>query len=324
MILSREMGTQNLLRVLFIRSFQALALSGLLLLPLRAETRTTPVQTKLKCGMNAELRLSSPASNQGGLLLAELRSEKPLREPKGKWDGKEILFWNLKAPEKARLFVFKALLGVDLEQPAGKYGFAVSAETQSGETVTCTANVLVRAGHFAIENLQVAKQFVEPDPEQLKRGHEEQQRLRVIFASVTPERLWQGSFRIPLDGVASGKNFGKRRILNGQAGSPHGGVDLPGVTGTPVYAAQSGRIVLAEELFFSGNTVVVDHGLGIYTFYGHLSEISVKIGDEVGPGALLGKVGATGRVTGPHLHWGLTVCRARVDPLQIVKLLPSE
>jgi murein DD-endopeptidase MepM/ murein hydrolase activator NlpD len=95
---------------------------------------------------------------------------------------------------------------------------------------------------------------------------------------------------------------------------------LPAITGTPVHAAQSGRVVLAEELYFSGNTVLVDHGLGIYTFYGHLSEISVKVGDEVGLGALLGKVGATGRVTGPHLHWGLTVDRARVNPLQIVNL----
>jgi murein DD-endopeptidase MepM/ murein hydrolase activator NlpD len=324
MILSREMKIQNVLQVLFIRFFQALAFSCLFFFPLRAETRTPAVQTKLKCGKSAELRLSSPSSNQGGLLLAELRSKKPLREPKGKWDGKEIVFWNRKAAEEARPIVFRALLGVDLEQPAGKYVFAVSAESQSGETVSCTASVRVRAGHFAIESLQVAKQFVEPDPEQIKRGQEEQKKLREIFASVTPERLWQGSFRIPLEGVTSGKNFGKRRILNGQAGSPHGGVDLPGVTGTPVYAAQSGRIALAEELFFSGNTVVIDHGLGIYTFYGHLSEISVKAGDAVIAGALLGKVGATGRVTGPHLHWGLTVCRARVDPLEIVKLLPSE
>jgi len=98
-------------------------------------------------------------------------------------------------------------------------------------------------------------------------------------------------------------------------------VDLPGTTGTPVHAAQRGRVALAEELFFSGNTVVVDHGLGIYTFYGHLSEIDVKAGDALETGAVLGKVGATGRVTGPHLHWGLTVERARVNPLFLVKLL---
>jgi murein DD-endopeptidase MepM/ murein hydrolase activator NlpD len=93
--------------------------------------------------------------------------------------------------------------------------------------------------------------------------------------------------------------------------------------GTPVHAAQRGRVVLAEELFFAGNAVVLDHGLGIYTLYGHLSEIDVKVGDTVEVGAVLGKVGATGRVTGPHLHWGLTVERARVSPLQLVRLLGS-
>jgi murein DD-endopeptidase MepM/ murein hydrolase activator NlpD len=144
-----------------------------------------------------------------------------------------------------------------------------------------------------------------------------------MFDHVTPERLWDGNFRIPLDGVTTGSNFGKRRILNGNPGSPHGGMDLPGATGTPVHAAQRGRVALAEELFFSGNTVVVDHGLGIYTFYGHLSEIDVKAGDAVETGIVLGKVGATGRVTGPHLHWGLTVERARVNPLLLVKLLSN-
>ncbi len=181
--------------------------------------------------------------------------------------------------------------------------------------------VEVKKGQFATEKLQVGKQFVEPSPEQIKRANEELQKLREIFDRVTPERLWDGKFRVPLDGVTSGSNFGKRRILNGNPGSPHSGIDLPGATGTPVHAAQRGRVVLAEELFFAGNAVVVDHGLGIYTFYGHLSQIDVKVGDTLEPGTVLGKVGATGRVTGPHLHWGLTVERARVNPLQIVKLL---
>jgi len=145
--------------------------------------------------------------------------------------------------------------------------------------------------------------------------------LREIFDRVTPERLWNGRFRVPLDGVTSGTNFGKRRILNGNPGSPHGGVDLPGTTGTPVHAAQHGKVVLAEELFFAGKAVVLDHGLGIYTLYGHLSQIDVEVGDTLETGAVLGKVGATGRVTGPHLHWGLTIQRARVNPLQLVKLL---
>jgi murein DD-endopeptidase MepM/ murein hydrolase activator NlpD len=254
------------------------------------------------------------------LLLVELRSAKSLKEIKADWAGKEVFFWKPEAGVNSRFFLYRALLGADLEQAAGKYDLALAADTQSDEKVSCNAAVAVRAGHFATESLQVEKQFVEPSPEQLQRAQEEQKKLREIFGRVTPERMWHGKFRVPLDGVTTGKNFGKRRILNGQPGSPHGGVDLPATTGTPVHAAQSGRVVLAEELYFSGNTVLVDHGLGIYTLYGHLSEISVKAGDEVGPSALLGKVGATGRVTGPHLHWGLTVDKARVNPLQIVNL----
>ncbi len=127
---------------------------------------------------------------------------------------------------------------------------------------------------------------------------------------------------MPLKGVTTGGNFGRRRVLNGEARSPHAGVDFPAATGTPVYAAQSGRVVLAENLYYSGNTVVIDHGYGIYTLYAHLSEIAVKAGDPVEASAEIGKVGATGRVTGPHLHWGLTIDHARVNALQIVQRQP--
>jgi len=269
------------------------------------------------CNAGATLRLSSPVSSQGSLLLVELKSARPLTEVKGDWGGQSVPFWQ----EESRVAVHAGLLGVDLEKAPGRYELKVTAQKAAGEKIVCSANITVRAGKFATERLRVEKEFVEPNPEQVKRANEERDRLREIFDRVTPERLWNGKFRVPLDGVAAGSNFGKRRILNGNPGSPHGGADLPGTTGTPVHAAQRGRVVLADELFFAGNTLVLDHGLGIYTFYGHLSEISAKVGDILEAGDVLGKVGATGRVTGPHLHWGLTVERARVNPLQIVKLL---
>lgn len=261
-------------------------------------------------------RLSAPVASQGGLLLVELRSARPLENLHADWSGQDVGFWR---PD-ARFETRRALLGVDLERPEGKYNFSLRADA-GGVPLSCSAAVMVRAGRFPTERLQVEPKFVEPSPEELKRAQEEREHLRVIFAAVTPERLWQGLFRVPLDGVATGGNFGRRRVLNGQPGSPHTGVDFPAVTGTPVHAAQRGRVVLAGELFFSGNTVVVDHGLGLYTFYGHLSSIAVKVDDTVEPGELLGEVGATGRVTGPHLHWGLTVNRARVNPLDLVALL---
>jgi murein DD-endopeptidase MepM/ murein hydrolase activator NlpD len=269
------------------------------------------------CTVGTTLRLSAPESSQGSLLLIELKSTQPLVEAQGEWGGRSVPLWSEKAGENQR----KGLLAVDLEKAPGEYELKVTGQTAGGEKLSCGAMVTVRKGQFATEKLQVGKQFVEPSPEQIKRAEEERQKLRDIFDRVTPERLWDGKFRIPLDGVTTGSNFGRRRILNGNPGSPHGGADLPGITGTPVHATQRGRVVLAEELFFSGNTVVIDHGLGIYTFYGHLSEIDAKVGDTLETGAVLGKVGATGRVTGPHLHWGLTVERARVNPLQLVKLM---
>jgi murein DD-endopeptidase MepM/ murein hydrolase activator NlpD len=272
------------------------------------------------CTAGTELRLSAPESSQGSLLLIEVKSAKPLAEVRGDWSEHEVLFWQPRAVGQIR----RALIGVDLEKAAGKYELKVTGQTASGEKMSCSAMVAVKAGRFATEKLHVGKQFVEPSPEQIKRANEERQQLREIFDRVTPERLWDGPFRVPLDGVSIGGNFGKRRILNGNPGSPHSGVDFPAPTGTPVHATQEGRVVLAEELFFSGNTVVLDHGLGIYTLYGHLSEIGVKAGDELAAGDVLGKVGATGRVTGPHLHWGLTVERARVNPLQLVKLSENE
>src|SRR5712692_6925660 len=288
---------------------------------LAAAAAVVPAGTTAKdtgaCTAGTTLRLSAPEASQGGLLLIEVKSAKPLAEVQGDWDGRSVPLWREGSREAQR----NGLLAVDLELAPGAYEFKVSGQTASGEKMNCRVMVAVKKGRFATEKLHVGKQFVEPSPEQIKRADEERQKLRELFDRVTPERLWDGKFRIPLDGVATGSNFGKRRILNGNPGSPHGGVDLPGTTGTPVHATQGGRVVLAEELFFSGNTVVVDHGLGIYTFYGHLSEIGVKVGDALEAGAVLGKVGATGRVTGPHLHWGLTVERARVNPLLIVRLL---
>jgi murein DD-endopeptidase MepM/ murein hydrolase activator NlpD len=272
------------------------------------------------CTAGITLRLSAPELSQGSLLLIDLKSTKRLAEVQGEWGGRSVPLWSAMANENQR----KGLLAVDLEKPPGEYEFKLTGQTTGGEKLSCRVMIPVQKGQFKTEKLHVDKQFVEPSPEQIKRADEERQKLRDIFDHVTPERLWEGKFRIPLDGVTTGSNFGRRRILNGNPGSPHGGADLPGAAGTPVHSTQRGRVALAEELFFAGNTVVVDHGLGIYTFYGHLSEIAVKVGDTVEAGALLGKVGATGRVTGPHLHWGLTVERARVNPLQLVKLLENE
>jgi murein DD-endopeptidase MepM/ murein hydrolase activator NlpD len=306
---------ENILRRSAIPLGASIALAGMVWLTATARAE--------ECGNDVELKLNAPDAAQGSLLLAQLSSAKPLDEVAGKWNERDVPFWQERGKEHgaSSADVRKALLGVDLEKAAGKYEFTVVGQLQSGERVSCRATVEVREGHFATENLTVKKQFVEPNPEQEARAAAELKRLREIYDRVTPERLWEGSFRVPLDGDFKGSNFGKRRVLNGHRGTPHGGVDFPAPAGTPVHASQKGRVVLAEDLFFSGNTVIVDHGLGIYTFYCHFSEIDSKVGDEVAAGTVLGKVGATGRVTGPHLHWGLSVQRARVNALDLLSVL---
>jgi murein DD-endopeptidase MepM/ murein hydrolase activator NlpD len=273
------------------------------------------------CGHNVVLHLSSADPTQGGLLLVELRSTGlGVSEIKATWDGREIPFWQQPKNDEKSPDIWRALLGVDLTLKPETYALTVNAKNDSAEEIPCSATIDVKEGKFATESLKVAPNFVQPDPEQLARAEAERERLRAIFATVTPERLWGGRFRYPLAGITTGGNFGKRRILNGQPGSPHSGVDFPAPAGTPVYAAQRGRVVLAEPLYFSGNTVILDHGLGLYTLYAHFESITVQPGDVVDTGGLLGKVGATGRVTGPHLHWGATVNRARTDPLQLISL----
>jgi murein DD-endopeptidase MepM/ murein hydrolase activator NlpD len=279
-----------------------------------------PAQTRISdshdCGSGVELRLSSSTAVQGNLLEADVHTASPLAKLDAEWAEHKIPFWTDDANPNAR----HALLGIDLERPAGHYELVLNGQLESGQQVSCSAFVSVEAGTFAVEKLTVKEKFVELNPDDVARANAEKKRLLDLFALATPDRLWRGRFRLPLDGVHTGGNFGRRRVLNGKPGSPHTGVDFPAAAGTLVHATQRGRVVLAEELFFSGNTVILDHGLGIYTLYGHFESISVAAGDLVDAGTILGKVGATGRVTGPHLHWGLTVNGARVNPLQIVRL----
>jgi murein DD-endopeptidase MepM/ murein hydrolase activator NlpD len=288
--------------------------------PQRKPPIATPAKhSKIDCGGSVELRVSAAAPAQGTLLIAEVRSPDTLSAISGKFTDRDISFWQATGASTLKgVSVWRALLGVDLEQAAGDYKLSVTGKSSDGKALACEAPISVRTGKFPTERLKVAPNFVEPNPEQAAKAAEDQKKLRAIYATVTPEKLWTGSFRIPLDGVKTGGNFGKRRVLNGKSNSPHSGVDLPSPTGTPVHATQSGRVVLAEELYFAGNTVVIDHGFGIYTLYGHFSEIDAKVGDEVKAGDVIGKVGATGRVTGPHLHWGLEIDHARINAMEIV------
>jgi murein DD-endopeptidase MepM/ murein hydrolase activator NlpD len=212
---------------------------------------------------------------------------------------------------------WEALIGIDLSVTPGKYSVSVEAADgyrvgQSSFTVTSKA--------FPTRRLTVDPTFVDPPPAALERIERETAELATLWKLSALERLWNGAFVAPVPEQAS-SSFGARSVFNGQARTPHSGADFPSPTGTPIHAPNAGRIVLAHELYFTGNTVVIDHGLGMFSLLAHLSAFAVHEGDQVEAGQIIGAVGATGRVTGPHLHWAVRANDARVDPLSVLALL---
>ena len=213
-----------------------------------------------------------------------------------------------------------AMVGVDLDSRPGDHAVQVTFQYADGRSRTEREPVVVVGHEYPTTELTVEDRYVELSPEDQARAEREGAETNAIYDTLTPERLWQLPFLVPVRGATDGRNFGHRRVFNGVPRAPHSGADLRAKTGTPIYAANRGRVVLAKNLFYSGNAVFVDHGLGLYTTYLHLSEIDVAVGDIVERGQQLGLAGATGRVTGPHLHWGLRILNARVDPFSLVRL----
>lgn len=215
--------------------------------------------------------------------------------------------------------IWEGLIGVDLAQAPGTYVLTVTAAPANGPALSAQAQVTVSARRFATRKLTVSPRFIEPSATDAERIKSEAEQLAAIFAGVS-DRRWRGAFSAPTPGAQTG-SFGSRSIFNGQARAPHAGIDYRGAVGAPIVAPNAGRVVLAADLFMTGNTVVVDHGLGLHSLFAHMSRIDVKVGDELATHAAIGLVGATGRVTGPHLHWTVRLGTARVDPS--VLLLPA-
>jgi len=179
--------------------------------------------------------------------------------------------------------------------------------------------VEIHPAHYRTGALRVAPKFVEPGPEALQQIEAESELKARFFAASALEPLWTGSFRAPVR-TAPTDSFGTRRMFNGKLSSIHKGMDFRARMGTPVRAGNSGVVVLARPLYYEGNCVVIDHGLGLFTLSMHLSRIDVREGQRVAAGELLGLSGATGRVTGPHLHWAVRWEDAYLDPAKLLRL----
>lgn len=212
-----------------------------------------------------------------------------------------------------------ALVGIDVDEPPGAYTASIAARV-GGEMVRVEEPLVVGAKAFPTRRLTVDPAFVRPPAAALARIAAEAAFLRDVYAATATTRLWTGPIVRPVPDPATSR-FGARSVFNGEPRRPHAGADFQSPAGRPVRAPLAGQVLAARELYFTGRTVVIDHGLGLVSLLAHLSRMDVNEGDAVAAGQVIGLVGATGRVTGPHLHWALSASGARVDPLSALAVL---
>lgn len=202
-----------------------------------------------------------------------------------------------------------AVVGIPLEAEPGRHTLRVRRGNKEERVSFRVRDKEYEAQYITLKN----KRMVNPYKDDLKRIRREQARSREAFATWRAETGVQTTFQLPVEGRVTG-TFGTRRYFNKQPRKPHSGLDLAAPKGTPVRAPAAGVVVEVGDYFFNGNTVFLDHGQGLVTMYCHLDSVDAAIGDRVERGETIARVGATGRVTGPHLHWTVSLGNTRVDP----------
>jgi murein DD-endopeptidase MepM/ murein hydrolase activator NlpD len=213
-----------------------------------------------------------------------------------------------------------SVIGIDLDVIVGEYPLEATLRYEDGRVEMRSDVVHVSGKAFPTTELTVSPGYVQLSPENQERAARDSSEINAIYSTLTSQAYWVRPFQVPIPGTTGGRNFGHRRVFNGEPRAPHSGADLTAATGAKIHAVNAGRVVLAKDLFFSGNAVFIDHGLGVYSTYLHLSEMLVEPGTMVEQGQVIGLAGATGRVTGPHLHWGVRILSARVDPFSLLEL----
>ncbi len=254
-----------------------------------------------------DLQQGSPA-----FFTAEL--VRPARRVTATLAGKTMTFFHTKNPR-----IWYALAGADLETQPGSYDLEITATLLNGRVAHSTKKVDVAAGTFGTGDVNVPENYVQPNEQEQKQIASDQKLKDRAFGHDTPRPEWSGNF-VPTVSTKPTPSFGESRLLNEERTSTHHGTDYPVPEGTPVVATNSGTVVLATALYYEGNCVIIDHGLKLFTIYMHLKQIDVHEGDKVDKGQRLGLSGATGRVTGPHVHLGVRWNGANLDPVKLLAL----
>lgn len=271
-----------------------------------------------KIDSRAEVSWTPSTIASGSPCLFQFRTQTEPAAVDATWQGHPLAFIAL-----ADRRTWYALAGVDVETKPGTYKLDLKITEPGGAVTQIERDVLVSRASYKTEVLRVPQRYVKPDPETLVRIAADKQLKKIAFDQQVPHDEWSGRFEVPVDTKAS-EGFGTRRTFNGQLASVHRGMDYHAPLGTPVKAANSGEVVLAHELFYEGNCVIINHGQQFMTIYMHLSRLDVKEGEQVRKGQQVGLSGATGRATGPHLHVAVRWQDAYLDPAQLWELpLPN-
>lgn len=240
--------------------------------------------------------------------------QKPLKTLAADWQGHQI---PLHKDENSDAWL--SLAGVNYDTAPGVYLLGLKGITVAGERLSFSTEIKVSKGQYRTTAISVPPKYVDPDPKDLERINQEKEIKASTFGSSAETALWKGAFVAPAAVSVSGE-FGSQRTYNGKRQSVHQGLDFAAGTGTPVKAVNYGKVVLAREMYFEGNFIVVDHGQGLYSLYLHLSEFKVKAGDTVEKGQLIGLSGGTGRATGPHLHLAIRWQGEYLNPLTLLRI----
>lgn len=260
--------------------------------------------TMMLCLLSAPLQAAEWQAVQGDVVRVSAAGGEKLRL----WCfGKQ---WPVKRLDDGR---WQGWIGIDLKTKATNYPI----EWSNGKRVVAHDRLLVSAGNFRISRIEVKKKMAEFDAETLARIRREVKALKATYTTaVQAAPAVHMAFR-PCDGVES-TPFGAQRYVNGQPRSPHSGIDIAAPAGTPIKAPLAGRVLLVADMYLNGNTVAIGHGNGLVTVYSHMRKTMVKAGDWIETGTEIGEMGATGRATGPHLHWGVRFNNARVNPASML------
>jgi murein DD-endopeptidase MepM/ murein hydrolase activator NlpD len=283
-------------------------------LPLLAAHQGMAELNQKRASTSLSVKWSPSSLVNGSPCVFRVRPSKTLKSLTGIWLNRRIFFHF-----DGETRTWYGLAGVGIDTASGKHQLKLEAKLASGARVASSHSVTVGKTAYRRIRLRVPRRYTEPDAEALAQIIQERTFKRELFGRISDKRLWSGRFVPPVRNVITEK-FGTERTFNGRRQSVHQGLDYRADLGTPVEAMNSGRVLIARAMFYEGGFVVIDHGCGLTTLYMHLSKIQVNEGDRVSRRQIVGFSGATGRVTGPHLHVGVRWQGIYVDPAALLEI----